>query len=284
MGITNLFVLLLWQIFYVLPQFDDIFTLPMEYLQAAKGGDCGKPHTIVGSFVFVFFAGVVVRAATMYLLKQLGAVSFVVIKMLKIFFVVLLSSQWVAPHAKPHVAIWPNEVEITWKSGVGAGLVTIGVGLYGFFKIRAKRAAAREVGDDDDYEISDGENEEEVTVLHDGCNTSANINTGANTSNNADENVEENIDRGSDGEEETAPLLAQTAGGAGGASSTPTPKLRLDTTPKTQDSRAETSPAVDSLPLPALGGSSGSGSGGSTKGSSTKGSTCYESTKDTQCY
>eukprot|EP00392_Amoebophrya_sp_AT5.2_P015935 g16160.t1 len=155
MGFTNLMLLLVWQCAWVLPRFDAYITKPMAWIQkkailrgesdeGLEAGEriarVGRAENILAGFLFLFIAGVLVRAATMYMLKQVGAVTFVVIKMMKIVAVVFLSSPamaWVS------WSWWPEIQKHNWKTITGAALVTLGVGIYSYAKIRQKHLDAK---------------------------------------------------------------------------------------------------------------------------------------------
>ncbi|CAD7975045.1 unnamed protein product [Amoebophrya sp. A25] len=100
------------------------------------GPHFGLAQNILVGFMFLFVAGIIVRASTMYMLKQVGAVTFVVIKLMKIGVMYLLSSPamgWV------NWSWWPKIEAFNWTSFSGAMLVTVGVGLYSAAKIKQKK-------------------------------------------------------------------------------------------------------------------------------------------------
>ncbi|CAD7937079.1 unnamed protein product [Amoebophrya sp. A120] len=154
MGFTNLSLLLIWQLAYTLPRFDELIVEPMRWIYANEEplNTLGKPENLFAGFLFLFMAGIVVRASTMYMLKQLGAVTFVVIKMMKIVAVVFLSSElfsWVS------WSWWPDIQKFSVLGTVGASCVTVGVGIYSFAKIKQKK-----VDSTTDVELEEDEYEE----------------------------------------------------------------------------------------------------------------------------
>lgn len=93
MGGSNFLILMAWQCVYVLPNWQTVIENPQiaifRYRTEFKNPPIEPEHAgtikqITICFIFLFVAGLFVRGATMYLLKQLGAVTFVILKMLKI--------------------------------------------------------------------------------------------------------------------------------------------------------------------------------------------------------
>lgn len=132
-GIWNSSVLLLWQVFYTFPRWDEIITQPLHYLwdhPDPKHGvetpihTYGRADVIFKCILYIFVSGFFCRVATMYLLKHVGAITFVVIKMLKIGAVAVLS-----------VLLGREEFDV--MKTIAASVITFGVGVYSYAKIRA---------------------------------------------------------------------------------------------------------------------------------------------------
>jgi drug/metabolite transporter (DMT)-like permease len=165
-GLCNTTLLLIWQAAYTVTRWEDIFTLPVEYLQTvpsyehvmtkyAPSGDAngiawgekkmsttdlvahldevrdedlyfGDVRRIMWCLLFICFASIFARGSTMYMLKHLGALTFVVLKLLKMGTIGVTT----------HLLGWKS---LCWWSGSGSLIVIVGVGVYSWYKIKMKK-------------------------------------------------------------------------------------------------------------------------------------------------
>lgn len=132
-GIWNSSVLLLWQVFYTFPRWKEVITDPLDYLWSRPdpnhGVDTpihtyGRADVIFKCVLYIFVSGFFCRVATMYLLKHVGAITFVVIKMLKIGAVAILS-------------VLLGKEEFSVMKTIAASVITFGVGVYSYAKLKA---------------------------------------------------------------------------------------------------------------------------------------------------
>jgi len=78
--------------------------------------------------MFLFATNLMTRVSTMYLLKHVGAITFVVMKLLKIPTIMVTEK-----------FVFPRSNSLHYLSVLGALVVVAGVGIYSYYKITGKK-------------------------------------------------------------------------------------------------------------------------------------------------